>query len=336
MREIGEHFQISSPNGVMCHLRALEKKGLLQRVRKHDRAIARAIELAPEIMAEEKGMPLAGTVAAGLTTLAFEQAERVDFAQMFSKKSLFALKVKGDSMIDAQIDDGDYVVVKKQKTAQSGQMVVAQTPEGEATLKYWHPEANRIRLQPANSSMSPIYVKEASVMGVVVGVVRNMHLAPCDATSARRAGDRPAGGRLAWRRMAIRGWTTPNFNRLAARSVLCETVIADSPDLDESYRGYWTGRHAMGRRRSERDNARRRWLSRPAAKSTLLLTDDSRVAEHPLASGFGERRVLPVELRPKLRKEIEQTGLFAFFRRCDAPQSRAERSRGCCGCIRAA
>lgn len=174
VREIGEHFHISSPNGVMCHLRALEKKGLLHRVRKHDRAIARAIELAPEITAEDKGMPLVGVVAAGMTNLAFEQAERVDFGQMFSKKSLFALKVKGDSMIDAQIADGDYVVVKKQKTAQPGQMVVAQTPEGEATLKYWHPEANRIRLQPANSSMQPIYVKDASVVGVVVGVVRSM------------------------------------------------------------------------------------------------------------------------------------------------------------------
>src|SRR5437764_11360075 len=103
-------------------------------VRKHDRAIARAMELAPEITAETKGMPLAGTVAAGLTTLAFEQAERVDFGQMFSKKNLFALRVKGDSMIDAHIDDGDYVVIKKQRTAQAGQMVVAQTPEGEATL----------------------------------------------------------------------------------------------------------------------------------------------------------------------------------------------------------
>lgn len=174
VREIGEHFDISSPNGVMCHLRALEKKGLLKRVRKHDRAIARAMELAPEIEAEERGMPLAGTVAAGLTTLAWEQADRIDFGQMFSKKSYFALKVKGESMIDAHIDDGDYVVVKKQRTAQSGQMVVAQTSEGEATLKYWHPEANRIRLQPANSKMSPIYLKEASVVGVVVGVVRNM------------------------------------------------------------------------------------------------------------------------------------------------------------------
>jgi repressor LexA len=175
VREIGEQFKISSPNGVMCHLRALEKKGLLTRVRKHDRAIARAIEVNAEILAEDKGLPLVGTVAAGPTTLAFEQSERIDFGEMFSKKSLFVLQVRGDSMIDAQIADGDYVVIKKQKTAQPGQMVVAQTAEDEATLKYWHPEANRIRLQPANSTMAPIYVKSASVLGVVVGVVRSLN-----------------------------------------------------------------------------------------------------------------------------------------------------------------
>ena len=136
--------------------------------------MARAIALAPEIIAEEKGLPLVGTVAAGMTTLSFEQPERVDFADFFSKKNLFVLKVSGDSMIDAHIQSGDYVVVKKQRTAEKGQMVVAQNDDGEATLKYWHPEANRIRLQPANSSMSPIYLKGASVMGVVIGVVRNM------------------------------------------------------------------------------------------------------------------------------------------------------------------
>jgi repressor LexA len=159
----------------MCHLLALEKKGLLKRVRKRDRAVARAIELAPEVLAEERGMPLVGTVAAGMTTLAFEQADRLDVGQMFSKKNMFALRVQGDSMIEAQIADGDYVIVKKQKNALPGQMVVAQTPEGEATLKYWFPEGNRIRLQPANSAMPPIYVKEASVLGVVVGVVRQLH-----------------------------------------------------------------------------------------------------------------------------------------------------------------
>ncbi len=174
VREIGEHFKISSPNGVMCHLRALEKKSLLTRVRKDDRAMARAIELAPELLEVEQGLPLVGVVAAGPTTLAFEQNERIDFGGLFAKKNLFVVKVSGESMIDAQIADGDFVVVKKQKQAQPGDMVVAQTEEGEATLKYWHPEGNRIRLQPANASMEPIYVKQASVLGVVVGVVRDL------------------------------------------------------------------------------------------------------------------------------------------------------------------
>ena len=84
------------------------------------------------------------------------------------------LEVSGDSMIEAQIADGDYVVIKKQKVASAGQMVVAQTDDGEATLKYWWPEKNRIRLQPANSSMDPIFVRDARVLGIVVGVVRQM------------------------------------------------------------------------------------------------------------------------------------------------------------------
>jgi len=84
------------------------------------------------------------------------------------------LEVSGDSMIEDQIADGDYVICKKQRTAQPGQIVVAQTDEGEATLKRWYPEAKRIRLEPANSTMKPIYVKNARVLGVVVGVVRRM------------------------------------------------------------------------------------------------------------------------------------------------------------------
>lgn len=170
VREIGEEFEIASPNGVMCHLKALEKKGLIRRSPNK----SRAIELTREALDEQKGLPLAGVVAAGLTNLAFEQKERIDFGELFNRKNLFVLEVNGDSMIEAQIADGDYVVVKKQKSAQPGQMVVAQTPEGEATLKYWFPEAGRIRLQPANSAMQPIYVDDAHVMGIVVGVVRKL------------------------------------------------------------------------------------------------------------------------------------------------------------------
>jgi len=171
VREIGENFEIRSPNGVMCHLKALEKKGLINRSPNK----SRAIELAQESVGEDKSLPLAGTVAAGFTTLAIEQPdERVDFGSMFNKRNLFVLEVRGDSMIDAHIADGDFVVIKKQRTAEPGQIVVAQTPEGDATLKYWHPESNRIRLQPANPTMDPIYVKEATVLGVVVGVVRKV------------------------------------------------------------------------------------------------------------------------------------------------------------------
>lgn len=170
VREIGEEFEISSPNGVMCHLKALEKKGLI--IRSPNKS--RAIELTREALEEERGVPMAGTVAAGLTNLAFEQKERIDFGELLHKKNVFALQVRGDSMIEAQIADGDYVVVRKQKTASPGQMVVAQTDDGEATLKYWHPEGGRVRLQPANSSMKPIYLTNAHVLGVVVGVVRTL------------------------------------------------------------------------------------------------------------------------------------------------------------------
>ena len=169
VREIGERFKISSPNGVMCHLKALEKKGLITRKPN----MSRAIQLASAVVSDV-GLPLAGQVAAGVMHEAVEQDERIDFGAMFSKKSQFVLEVSGDSMIDAQIADGDYVVVKKQRTATSGQMVVARTEDGEATLKYWHPERNRIRLQPANRRMKPIYVKNAQVVGVVVGVVRKV------------------------------------------------------------------------------------------------------------------------------------------------------------------
>jgi len=171
VREIGGHFKISSPNGVVCHLKALEKKGLITR----EPNMSRAIQLAAEPI-ELRGLPLAGQIAAGVLHEAIEQDERVDFDAMFdpTNKHLFVLQVSGESMIEDQIADGDYVVVRKQRTARKGQIVVALTDEGEATLKRWHPEKKRIRLEPANSKMKPIYVKNAKVLGIVVGVVRKV------------------------------------------------------------------------------------------------------------------------------------------------------------------
>ncbi len=172
VREIGSHFKISSPNGVMCHLKALEKKGLIHR----EPNMSRAIMLTTD-QPENKGLPLAGRVAAGRLHEAVEQNERVDFTELFSPDSgdLFVLKVTGDSMIDDQIADGDFVVIRRQETARKGQTVVALTDDGEATLKRWYPEGKRIRLQPANSAMEPIYVNNAQVRGVLVGVVRSVN-----------------------------------------------------------------------------------------------------------------------------------------------------------------
>jgi repressor LexA len=171
VREIGDAFEIASPNGVMCHLKALEKKGLITR----EKNMSRAIQLTDAARAEE-GIPLVGSIAAGSLTEAIEQAERISFDDIFpAKKNTFALKVKGESMIEAQIADGDIVICRRTKTASKGDIVVAMTDEGEATLKYWFPEANRIRLQPANSSMKPIYARNVQVLGVVTGVVRSLN-----------------------------------------------------------------------------------------------------------------------------------------------------------------
>ena len=167
VREIGQAFKIRSPNGVVCHLKALERKGLITR----GKNMSRAIELVAE-PASLRGLPMAGWVAAGALRTADEQKERIDFADLFDRDDHFVLKVMGDSMIDAQIADGDWVVIQKKHTARSGDIVVAQTEDGEATLKQWFPERDRIRLQPANSSMKPIYVRNARVLGVLVGVVR--------------------------------------------------------------------------------------------------------------------------------------------------------------------
>ena len=168
VREIGEHFGIRSPNGVMCHLKALERKGLLRRCPNK----SRAIELTQAADRSGTALQMAGRVAAGPTTLAFEQNDRIDLGEMFFRDNRFLLQVSGDSMINAHIADGDYVVIERRESAAPGQMVVAQTGEGEATLKYWFPEGDRIRLQPANDEMEPIYVQDAKVIGVAVGVVR--------------------------------------------------------------------------------------------------------------------------------------------------------------------
>lgn len=166
VREIGSQFGIRSPNGVMCHLKALEKKGLISR----ESHMSRAIQLSEPLSRMQ--LPLAGRVAAGTPLLAVEQREQVDFSSLFNSDDHFCLEVTGESMIEAQIADGDYVVVRKQETCREGEIVVALVDGEEATLKRFYKEPNRIRLEPANSTMKPIYSNNVQIEGIVVGVIR--------------------------------------------------------------------------------------------------------------------------------------------------------------------
>jgi repressor LexA len=169
VREIGTAFKIRSPNGVMCHLKALEKKGLIIR----EGFSARAIQLV-DYRPGGSGVPLLGKVAAGIPTQAIEQSEWLEFGELFAGDNQFALEVKGESMIEDHIQDGDYVIIRKQETARNGERVVAMV-EGEATLKKFYKERSRIRLEPSNGAFDPIYVtpdEDVHVLGVLVGVMR--------------------------------------------------------------------------------------------------------------------------------------------------------------------
>jgi repressor LexA len=168
IREIGEAFGISSTNGVRYHLNLLEKAGHLKRQGR----ISRGIE------APGGGIPLLGRVAAGQPTLAEESFDgSLEPSEVFgNREGLFALRVKGDSMIEAGILEGDYVIVRAQQNATAGQMVVGMI-DGEATVKFYQPKKDRIELVPANSRYEPIVVQRAadfSILGIVKGVIRTV------------------------------------------------------------------------------------------------------------------------------------------------------------------
>ena len=169
VREIGLGFGIKSPNGVMCHLKALEKKGLIKR----EEHSARAIQLVDH-RRMTAGLPLLGAVAAGSPTEAIANEEYLEFNDLFGGDNRFVLKVRGQSMIESHIDDGDYVVIEKQETARNGEKVVAMI-DNEVTLKRFYKERDHIRLEPANGKMQPIIVdqtQDAKILGVLVGVMR--------------------------------------------------------------------------------------------------------------------------------------------------------------------
>jgi repressor LexA len=168
VREIGMEFDIKSPNGVMCHLKALQKKGLIHR----EPNMSRAIQLLDDPTGRPTGVKLLGRIAAGQPLEAVEQADELDFLDWEGADDKFALQITGDSMIEAHIADGDFVIIKRQEQARDGQIVAVQDVDGEATLKRFYREKNRVRLEPANKAMKPIYRDHVKILGILVGVVR--------------------------------------------------------------------------------------------------------------------------------------------------------------------
>ncbi|WP_406695181.1 transcriptional repressor LexA [Singulisphaera sp. Ch08] len=169
VREIGIQFQIKSPNGVMCHLKALQKKGLIHR----EPNMSRAIQLLDDpTSAPVAGLKLLGRIAAGHPIEAIEQDEELGFAEWEGADDKFALRVSGNSMIEEHIADGDFVVIKKADQARDGQIVAVLDDEGAATLKKFFRERNRVRLEPANKTMKPIFRDNVEILGILVGVVR--------------------------------------------------------------------------------------------------------------------------------------------------------------------
>ena len=176
VREIGEAVNLSSSSTVHAHLRSLEDAGLIRR----DAVLTRAIRLLPGTTTRAKTqrvitIPVLGQVAAGKPTLAVEDYEETFPLphEFLSGGDGFMLRVRGDSMIEDGIRDGDMVIVRRQQDADNGEIIVALL-DNEATVKRFYREDGNVRLQPANSAMKPIIVKDAAIIGKVVGLVRRL------------------------------------------------------------------------------------------------------------------------------------------------------------------
>jgi repressor LexA len=185
VREIGEQVGLASPSTVHAHLANLERAGLLKR----DPTKPRALELlgrekrapAPEptpLHDDVQRLPLVGEIAAGGPLLAEQEIEEYVAIPEQVAKGDFLLRVKGESMINAGILDGDLVVVRREQTARNGEIVVAlaggDETADEATVKTFYREQGRVRLQPENSSLEPIYAEHVQILGRVVGVFREL------------------------------------------------------------------------------------------------------------------------------------------------------------------
>jgi repressor LexA len=186
VREIAEAVGLASTSAVHHHLEALEREGLLERGATH----SRAIRLTPQaqlrsggfgtamaqLAAQATTLPVIGEIAAGGPIEAYQDAsETLSVPEALAAGSdAYVLKVRGDSMIDAHITDGDFVVIRPQQTARNGDIVVAQVEENAVTLKRFFKEKDRVRLQPANESYPPMFYDDVRIQGKLIGVIRRV------------------------------------------------------------------------------------------------------------------------------------------------------------------
>ena len=170
VREIASAMGVKAVGPIQDHLKALVQKGYLER----DPGLSRGLRLTERAPSAER-VPIVGRIAAGRPIEAVTDLEYLDVVQDLQLEGAYLLRVKGESMIEDHIADGDYVVIQPQAHALDGQIVVALLPDGEATLKRYYREADHIRLQPANHTMEPIRVREAVIQGRVVAVIRRVH-----------------------------------------------------------------------------------------------------------------------------------------------------------------
>jgi repressor LexA len=169
LEEIAQHFGVHKVT-IFGHVAELERKGMLTRA---GRGISRGLQIPAAVDVSRSGIPLIGRIAAGQPIEAVEAGGNLDLSELFSSRDdLYALTVRGDSMVEDSICDGDIVVVNRSRAPCDGDVVVAVLPGEDTTLKRYYRDGNRIRLQPANARYEPILVTEVEVRGVVVGVVR--------------------------------------------------------------------------------------------------------------------------------------------------------------------
>jgi len=183
LEEIAQHFGVTKIT-IFGHVRELERKGFIER---SSPGVSRGIRVlhaesdptlhVPAAPQEHAPLYIMGTIAAGMPIQAVEEPEQFELSELLppGNADVFVLRVQGESMIEDAICNGDLVLVERREQANNGETVVAVLPDGEVTLKRLYKEHSGFRLQPANSSMSPIYTDELQIRGVVVGVIRSFN-----------------------------------------------------------------------------------------------------------------------------------------------------------------